>query len=205
MFRTMNRPLSPHCSFAPRGPRTPRQARVRAGWLAAATALCLFVVSPSYAASPAPDPSTANAVLAGSPIAAWADYLRGAMREAFAPLRAGFAYVMQGAADRATTVHVTIPADAWAGYDAAPAPQALASVWGGTLPFRPDLTPPDGTSSVLLLPRRFAMPWLVAPDNVFHQMPALAISSAGPVHVDLVGASLGGHTGAVIGQVVVRF
>jgi len=157
-------------------------------------------------AAPVPgDTAGASVATAASPLFAWAGRLRDAMGEALSPLRSGLAYMMLGTSDRSTTVHVTLPADAWAGYDAAPAPQALGSVWSGTWPFRPDLTPPDGTSSVLLSPRHFAMPWLVAPDNVFHQMPAVSLSGAGPVHLDLVGASLGAHTGAVLGQLVVRF
>lgn len=96
-------------------------------------------------------------------------------------------------------------------------PASARLTWGGPVHFdgvvptggaeRPDFTraftpseslgdtTEESFSPLMLNPRRFRVPWLVAPNNLFHAMPVLPVATLGAVHIDLVGASLGTNSG----------
>ncbi len=60
---------------------------------------------------------------------------------------------------------------------------------------------------MLLGPRRYAIPWLLAPDNAFHAMPTLPLANIGSMRVELTAASTGfrSGSGAIYGKVIYRF
>jgi hypothetical protein len=108
-------------------------------------------------------------------------------------------------------------------------PAGARVTWGGTVHFdgvlpgegggRPDFSrafalgepqvesTDDSFSPLMLNPRRFRVPWLVAPSNFFHNMPVLPMATIGAVRLDFVAASLGTNSGtsAAFLQLSVRF
>jgi hypothetical protein len=151
------------------------------------------------------------AELAAQGTAHWPDLVRDAVRKAWAPLSTGFAGIWH-AAERV--------GPAWmSGSQAHPLRMELepvrleppsnlpplGPVWNGTVPWRLDLMADSEGSGYVLNPRRFNVPWLVAPDNEFHLMPAVSVARVGLARWDLVGATLGGRTGAVVSSFVYRF
>jgi len=134
----------------------------------------------------------------------WSERLRGAMQDKLAPIYEGFADLLRPAAANLT--------------------------WGGPVHFDGVIPGPDGGrpkfsrafaagephgaggtaesfSPLLLNPRRFRVPWLLAPGNVFHAMPVMPVATIGSVRIDFVAASLGINSGtsAALMQFTVRF
>jgi len=134
----------------------------------------------------------------------WSERLRGAVQDKLVPIVESFTDLLRPAGGTLTwggPVHFNNAGSAIAtrGPDFARAFTAE----------EPTATAPndDSFSPLMLNPRRFRVPWLVAPSNFFHAMPVIPVASLGAIRLDLVAATLGTNSGtsAASVQVAVRF
>ena len=134
----------------------------------------------------------------------WGDRLRGAVQDKLAPIYESFTDLLRPAAANLTwggTVHFDgVVAGADGGRPEFSRAFAAGESQGAS-------AAEDSYSPLMLNPRRFRVPWLVAPSNLFHAMPVMPLATIGPMHIDLVAASLGVNSGtsAALLQFAVRF
>jgi hypothetical protein len=134
----------------------------------------------------------------------WGDRLRGALHDKLAPIYGSFASLLRPAAANLTwggTVHFdgVVP-----GADGGQPKFSRAFAAGES---QGASETENSFSPLMLNPRRFRVPWLVAPSNLFHAMPVMPVAAIGPMHIDFVAATLGINSGtsAALVQFSVRF
>lgn len=187
--------------------RALRRPAAAVGMLAA-----LAAAAPAWAQAPERQPNALLVTELPAPqVLGWTDLVRQAVHDAWAPLSAGFEGIRHaaeriGAAGPPEARSPSVRMEFEPVRLEAPANQPLLGpVWSGSTPWRPELTADSDGSGFILNPRRFNVPWLVAPDNEFHQMPMVSVARIGTARVDFVGATIGGRTGTVIASVVYHF
>jgi hypothetical protein len=187
---------SPHRSIRP--------SRVIRSAVQAGLAVALCCGASGSAAQSRADSTGAAMTAAGSATSSnWSDRLRGVVQARLAPIYDSFADLLGPAAGKLTwggNVHFE---------------SAVPGEDRGLGPFRAFVmgessstgVSEDAFSPLLLNPRRFRVPWALAPGNMFHAMPVMPLAAIGPVHVDFVAASLGINSGtsAAFLQLSARF
>jgi len=122
----------------------------------------------------------------------WGERLRGVVQDKLAPIYESFAGLLRPAVANRT----------WGGsvYFKGVVPGADGVQPEFSRAFAADISQgagaaQDSFSPLMLNPRRFRVPWLLAPSNSFHAMPVMPVATIGPVHVEIVAASLGVNSG----------
>jgi len=180
---------------------------------------CLGLPQPAWpaaaqaAANGAPSVEAWPQVAALASFGTWGRSLLGTVRDSLAPVYVNVsAYLHPGADARlvwGSTARLEgigpLAARAWqdpaATFDNRDAGAATISLR------RPVLSQDNAGAGFWLNPAHFHIPWLLAPESTLHAMTMLSPAMIGPVHLNLIGARIGGRAGtsALYGQLVYRF
>lgn len=143
----------------------------------------------------------------------WSDVVRSTVQNALAPVYVSVTELLRPAANARLVWGSTARFESF-GPDATRYWRDFAEAFGyrdantsGFALQRAAFSPDQTGVGAWLNPRRFRIPWLLAPESVMHAMPTLSMATFGSFHADLMAASIGGRAGssAVYGQLVYRF